>query len=315
MFYNRWMEENYYYLKDIPANKIIIPGSHNSCAYKLKKKQNISSSKLLRLGMRLGNKMKYTKKVINQWVIRQDYNILEQLKMGIRYFDLRVAYSEKDQNIYVSHHKFALLSFHDAIIQFKKYLDDNKYELIYITIRPDSNYNFNKDNAQTCINILEGVLENYIIKPNLNNNSNDNKFPTYDQLIKRGSERVFVFSEFDEISDYNNDGLFIIDRSTCNIDETYNLNLKSIKKLTKNKNNKWDKNYNVISWTINLDDITTFGDLLLHGNKTIDFRSITHAIQTKLYYTPIKIENVSCFMTDFTTERFISTIINMNLKK
>ena len=88
---SQWMEKlpNEKKLKDL-----VIPGSHDSGTFSLDKNMEIGPDEpnLIR---KFG---KLVKPVVYNWSVTQSMTIYEQLRSGIRYLDLRVAYRTADKN-------------------------------------------------------------------------------------------------------------------------------------------------------------------------------------------------------------------------
>lgn len=77
-----WMTELYKEHGNFKLKNITLPGSHDSCSYKLLKPWSCVPG-------------------VPSWTLTQRYSIFEQLQMGVRQFDIRVTI--KDGTLYVSH--------------------------------------------------------------------------------------------------------------------------------------------------------------------------------------------------------------------
>ncbi|KAM9762694.1 PI-PLC X domain-containing protein 1 isoform 2-T2 [Menidia menidia] len=100
-----WMSALPEELWDIPLTNLAIPGSHDAMSYCLDITSPLvrSESDFFRLLDRLFYCL--TRPVIFKWATTQDKNIEEQLSMGIRFFDLRVAHKPCDSSsdLYFTH--------------------------------------------------------------------------------------------------------------------------------------------------------------------------------------------------------------------
>ena len=87
------------WMRDLPESKqsqsiteLIIPGSHNSGTFELSKKLPVGPDES-ELVQKLGNNPilgKLTKSIIYRWGKCQHCSIVDQLHLGIRYFDFRI---------------------------------------------------------------------------------------------------------------------------------------------------------------------------------------------------------------------------------
>uniref|UniRef100_A0A3P9JDZ5 Si:dkey-66a8.7 n=1 Tax=Oryzias latipes TaxID=8090 RepID=A0A3P9JDZ5_ORYLA len=100
-----WMSALPEQLWDIPLNQLAIPGSHDAMSYCLDITSPLvrSESDYFRLLDRLF--YCFTRPFIFKWATTQDKTIEEQLSMGIRYFDLRIAHKPQDSSsdLYFTH--------------------------------------------------------------------------------------------------------------------------------------------------------------------------------------------------------------------
>nr|XP_002119581.1 PI-PLC X domain-containing protein 2-like [Ciona intestinalis] len=110
-----WMNELPQHLKDAPLMSLAIPGSHDSCAFNLNKNGPLAP-----------DESKYFepfKGVVYNWSITQELPIMDQLNIGIRYFDLRIAPKPDSEDLYFVHGLYgpAVQSVLENINQFLNY--------------------------------------------------------------------------------------------------------------------------------------------------------------------------------------------------
>ncbi len=105
----KWMSELYEdYLADKPLKYIVIPGTHDSGTGTISDDNAVNSSdgKIPDIIAKILEKKSSTKKVslkeMIPWTKTQDLSIMEQLEIGVRFFDLRVTVEEGDE-LYLSH--------------------------------------------------------------------------------------------------------------------------------------------------------------------------------------------------------------------
>jgi hypothetical protein len=305
----RWMEENYYYLKDIPANKIIVPGTHCSASYKISKHQNISPSFFTRFLMKMGVGMKLTRKMISKWILTQELCILEQLENGVRYLDLDIGYDNKKNNFYITH-TFALTTLANIMYQIKEFLDNNMNELLFITIKPDSSMIFTNKHAMTCMYIIDSILGNSIVK-----NENDGKFPTYGELVDNGNtQRVFIFIQGITDHFWNYYMVQTPHKTSYDINEIYEFNLESMEKLRELNN---DKSFNIINFAVTPNRNIIFNNIFASNKITTNLRLTTIDLHNKFNENQdsINVDDISCITADYINKRFITFVINFNLRK
>lgn len=108
-FVESWMEHSYKRLKLTRIVDLIIPGTHNS------------------------NTFTFTSKILNPLVKNQKWSIEQQLKEGIRYFDMRYGYNNK---IFIDKHGL-YSGYQDFIDHFQviaDFLNFHPYEFLIIKI-------------------------------------------------------------------------------------------------------------------------------------------------------------------------------------
>lgn len=90
---NAWMSRAIHALGDKRLNQIAIPGTHNSCTYSFTRASRYSVDQPGLVKWRPPWPVSY---FIAQWSKTQARSIAQQLKDGIRYFDIRVGHQNKE---------------------------------------------------------------------------------------------------------------------------------------------------------------------------------------------------------------------------
>ncbi len=125
-----WMEDIYTDNSEVRLNEIVIPGTHDSATY------GISSSSDFAPG---ADEWYYdlASGVVADWAITQNRDIYTQLKEGIRYLDLRVAYHDGE---FVIVHTMVSVGLQEVLNQVKQFSDEHPYEVIILDFQelPDS---------------------------------------------------------------------------------------------------------------------------------------------------------------------------------
>lgn len=143
---HNWMSHNYDILKDKFINEIILPGTHNSGAYKVNLDIPITGANEI---MRLLGKFFYPfKKYIESLTLNHELSVYEQCKIGCRIFDIRIFYDKKN-NIWYNSHTFITVKLDDIINDLIKFIKENKREYIIILYKYDyphrkQGFDFNK---------------------------------------------------------------------------------------------------------------------------------------------------------------------------
>ena len=116
---------------------ITLPGTHNSAAYDLTTKFNENDSQYnyiqeATLGVDLPNKL--IAPFACRFALTQSLSISEQLRAGIRYFDLRVDYDD-ETSLFRTFHLLFGLPIQDILKQIQDFIKTNPSEIIVIEMR------------------------------------------------------------------------------------------------------------------------------------------------------------------------------------
>lgn len=98
-----WMRDLPGNIRDVPVIYLAIPGSHDSMSYGITRASGLAPDAEPVLD-RLYPLFRGT---ILRWTITQSANTIQQLQMGIRYFDLRLATKTGTQDLYFTHGLYA----------------------------------------------------------------------------------------------------------------------------------------------------------------------------------------------------------------
>jgi hypothetical protein len=143
---SNWMHYQPDSIKSMPLNRLIIPGSHDSAAYKLDLAHTIQHADgnwtdpgtwdMISHVSTVGNYLLPVSTIVGNWTITQKESIAEQLQHGIRMFDLRVAFNSADNKFYLTH-TFTLGAMKDILQEFKNFMQSHPEEAVIISITPD----------------------------------------------------------------------------------------------------------------------------------------------------------------------------------
>lgn len=129
-----WMSALPEELWDLPLTELAIPGSHDTMSYCLDINSPLvrSESDLFRLLDGLFYCV--TRPTIFKWATTQDKTIEEQLSMGIRYFDLRVAHKQHDSSsdLYFTHVIYTHLTVLETLFSVAAWLNSHPKEIVIL---------------------------------------------------------------------------------------------------------------------------------------------------------------------------------------
>ncbi len=168
---NKWMEELAPDVKAKPFKELLLPGSHDSGAYKViptvpehmrsgKDKKKLSFFDIVKnTGFGIALKIPVVKYFIGQFVKTQNDNIKAQLDNGIRVLDLRLAV--KGDKIMVGH-GFYTATFEDVLTQIDRFLKKSPKEVIVLQIKADSPFEglFNSEKGKKALDMLINKFPN-----------------------------------------------------------------------------------------------------------------------------------------------------------
>lgn len=122
-----WMEKHSDVLETRPIRDLLIVGSHDAGSYSISHSSPFSAELTDYFALTLA------KNTVYQWSKTQEATILEQLFMGVRYFDIRLQYIEKSDEFLI-HHGLLGESILDICYQISTFLDQHKREVVIVRI-------------------------------------------------------------------------------------------------------------------------------------------------------------------------------------
>ncbi|XP_059198110.1 PI-PLC X domain-containing protein 1 [Centropristis striata] len=129
-----WMSALPEELWDIPLNNLAIPGSHDAMSYCLDINSPLIPSESDSFRLLDGLFYCFTRPAIFKWATTQDKSIEEQLQMGIRYFDLRIAHKPKDlsSDLYFTHVIYTHLTVLETLSSVATWLESHPKEIVIL---------------------------------------------------------------------------------------------------------------------------------------------------------------------------------------
>ena len=151
-----WMKDLSPYINNLNINNIVLPGTHDSGTSSV-----TSSSPFSPDAADVIKKINWMGPgTVAGLAKTQDKNIKQQLELGVRYFDLRVAPNPNSNNeLYFVHSKYGD-SVSMTIKDIKSFLEKHDREVIILDFQHF--YGMNKDNYQELMTLLRDNLKNYM---------------------------------------------------------------------------------------------------------------------------------------------------------
>jgi hypothetical protein len=183
-----------------PISQVQWVGTHNSASYQMmadvslpgKLNGAISVDTLATLQKWIG----FAQRQLGAWVLTQEYNVYDQLVMGVRALDLRVAYSERDKQ-YVYAHTLANARVEDVLENVKRFLRNYPSEFIIISSKPDWENRETMASPERGSEYLRIVNERFgsdVFLPYVPNESGALDKTTIGDAVKKGYRVLFSYS-------------------------------------------------------------------------------------------------------------------------
>jgi len=306
-----WMEQIKLNLMDKPLNHIILPGTHNSGVTKIDwsikpELQPGTFKKIYKY-----KSLPFVKDITEKWTINQDFTILSQLMLGIRYFDFRLSYI--NNKFYISH-TFICYEFKDIIFELKTFFNNYKYEFIVIRVTADweNRTSMSIERSDEFINLMKEKLGEYIYPTNING-----IFPTYETLMNSGKRILFYYDRAHTSTDLTWSTKNVRSRWTEGLDIGCKIEFLN-KELSEMKDTSL--NLNVLGFTVTagVKDIVkdTIWKFVKPWKSRHTLYKLSNEIQASLHYfinkNIMNIHKISVIYTDFPNETFVKYIIDLN---
>ncbi|KAH8377189.1 hypothetical protein KR093_003941, partial [Drosophila rubida] len=123
-----WMRDLPPDLRDLSIINLAIPGSHNSMTYGINSDSELSPD----AERAIRRWHSFFPCFVRRWSKTQSASVLEQLHLGVRYFDLRIAHNEG--KFYYCHGLFAMEVF-EPLQELRQFLDTHPDELVVLDLQ------------------------------------------------------------------------------------------------------------------------------------------------------------------------------------
>ncbi|KAM3875836.1 PI-PLC X domain-containing protein 1 [Diretmus argenteus] len=132
--YEEWMSRLPEELWDVPITNLSIPGSHDTMSYCLDINSPLVRSESDSFRLLDGLFYCFTRPAIFKWATTQDKSIVEQLLMGIRFFDLRIAHkpSDSSNDLYFTHVIYTHLTVLETLETIAAWLQRHPQEIVIL---------------------------------------------------------------------------------------------------------------------------------------------------------------------------------------
>jgi len=142
----------------LPITEIAIPGSHDSCADELLPNAPVALDQPK--WIRWLGRWPFVRRIIYRWSITQNSNIMEQLKLGIRYWDLRVCKSDYGSKEIRFVHGLYGTSVEEVLLMMREFLEKHRGEVLLLDF--NHFYNFDEKTHEMLHALIVRVFGNEI---------------------------------------------------------------------------------------------------------------------------------------------------------
>ena len=178
----------------------IYAGTHNSGAYIVVHRNTVALQWYLKLASMISVVLPPVRKFLDNWTICNSSSIFDQLRLGIRHFDLRISWNRRDQKFYVTH-TFTCVQFEHILQQFLAFLIDHPKEIVFIQMKKDWEHrnNFSNHLGDKLFLLCKDVFNLKLVKRKSNHNIHDF---TFGQLWEQ-QQNIFLISDIERSQDFS----------------------------------------------------------------------------------------------------------------
>ena len=182
-----WMTQLPEDKKKIPINRLMIPGSHDSAMYNVSNiTKDVDGQPTWAKYMK---NVSFLTRSAENWAITQGHNIYRQLEQGVRYLDIRVAWSP-EINQFVTVHSFGGPLLSDVLTDIKTFSE--KFDTEMLLIKFETLYTVGED-KQLNIRLMEFV-KGYLSDNMVDNTKRIDKTSINDMYLL--NKNIFVFNDY-----------------------------------------------------------------------------------------------------------------------
>lgn len=187
---SRWMELLPPEVKKRPINQIFMPGTHNSGTSGIETGLLPIENTWLKFA-ELFSFIPPVKSIIADANGFQELKVDQQLKLGIRYFDIRYSWSEKQGALYASH-QFAGEKIFDIFTNTFNFIKENTQEVAILRLTRDQYHNHNEHSQDEKIQQLAiDIFSDLLVKREATFND-----ITIAAMAKKNCRVIVIFDKF-----------------------------------------------------------------------------------------------------------------------
>ncbi len=304
----KWISDNLGILSKRRINHIVLPASHDTGAYLIN--WNINPSLGTTIYQKIYNAAqhsKFIKNVIEKWTLTQEYTVYNQLLLGIRNLDLRLACID---DIFYLAHTYICDKFDTVLGDIVRFLQEHPKEILFLRFRSDyeNRATMTKERNDQVLDKVHALLGSYLIP-----RTTDNSFPTLGNVLS-GSGRIILYyrgnctrRDYVWSRHYVHGGW----TTTTKVSTKLTFLANELKKMKRT-----NRNLNELGFTLTPGTWNIVSGVILPCIAPNGLHYLAQEIQATL---PVFINDnqtespkISAITTDFPTVEFISNVININ---
>ncbi|CAG2195074.1 unnamed protein product [Mytilus edulis] len=190
----KWME---YLSPDVTEQTqmkdLVIPGSHDSASFDLDPGSGRAND--------VTSYIELAEEKFERWFKTQNLDFTEQLKIGVRYFDLRTIKHPVTGNFHFVHGLFSHKTVEKYLKDIRRFLDKNKKEVVLLDF--NHFYNMRKYNHRSLCTIIEKSFNEMMLnrKKSLYNNMTVSKI-TLSKLLELNARVIVLYGSANKCKDH-----------------------------------------------------------------------------------------------------------------
>lgn len=192
---NQWMTHLPESVRELPVNRLTLPGTHDSAAYSIDFSNPLGQSSILFKIVNIAAQIfSCIAKIITDWTLTQDKSIREQLDIGVRQLDLRVSLCQKTNQFFLLH-SFTCIPLEKALIDISDFLNTNEGEVIILNMKSDWPHRaiLSTETENKLFNSVQRFLGESLCKKTPDSQFDDSM--SLKQLIERGERVIFSYGK------------------------------------------------------------------------------------------------------------------------
>ena len=188
---SRWMENNYDVMADMPLDRFLLPGSHDSGAFALAQPPPTTPTGRAWQDILLQALRSCFGPCIMPWTLTQAQCVYEQLALGARFLDIRLAYDPVSRCCWAAH-TFSTVPLAAVVKDIGTFLSRHGREVVVLWLRADWTHReaFGATAWRAACSELMSECKDVIYRQA----SEESRLPTLRRAVERGG-RLLVFAD------------------------------------------------------------------------------------------------------------------------